>query len=40
MRSRVLAALVASLVLIVAGALFGLGISAVLFWSQISAALF
>jgi hypothetical protein len=39
MRSRVLAALVAGLVLIVAGALFGLGISAVLFWSQISAAL-
>lgn len=40
MRSRVLAALVAGLVLIVAGALFGLGISAVLFWDRISAALF
>ncbi|HEY4192490.1 MAG TPA: hypothetical protein VGM46_07570 [Mesorhizobium sp.] len=39
-RNRFWQALFAGLALIVAGALFGLGISAVLFWGRISAALF
>jgi hypothetical protein len=39
-RTKVLAALLAGLTLIAAGALFGLGLSAVLFWDKISAVLF
>jgi hypothetical protein len=39
-RSRVWATLVAGLALVLAGVLFGLGFSAVLFWDRISAALF
>lgn len=40
MRSRFLAAILAGLALILAGALFGLGISAVLYWDRIGAAVF
>jgi hypothetical protein len=40
MRGKVWSALAAGLALILAGALFGLGISVVLFWDRISAALF
>lgn len=40
MRSKLWSTLAAGLGLIVAGVLFGLGISAVLFWDRISAALF
>lgn len=39
-RSRVWSTLAAGLALIAAGALFGLGISAVLFWEKVSALLF
>lgn len=39
-RSRVWTTLVAGLALVLAGVLFGLGFSAVLFWDRISAALF
>lgn len=39
-RSRILPTLLAGVSLIVAGVLFGFGISAVLYWSHISAALF
>lgn len=39
-RGRIVSALLAGLALVVGGVLFGLGISAVLFWDRIGAALF